>query len=126
MKARPPRRGKPEDHAELRAAVEGYLTASSMSLRELAQRVEVSHTALSRFLAGAGLRAATARAIQEGLARTDEEELVGRLRGSLRQLLVAVGEKRIRAVERVLGAELTRALLEAGVPVPHWVVRLGE
>ena len=110
-----------QDHAKLRLAVEAYLAESGVSLRELGARLGVSHALLSRFLAGAGLRPATARRIRDWLAEPDEAEVAQRVFDDLRRLLGPFGERRTKPVLAVLARIVEDEFSGAGKPVPTWL-----
>lgn len=117
--------GKPEARQELARQVTAEL--EEFSLRDLSEKLKVSHNALWRLVNGESkMRASTLRAIREGLDQFKRElPAEGQLAGLVRSL-PGLNRAQRSAVERPIAMAILEVYLAADLDQPGWLRRIAK
>lgn len=113
MRAKKAARGRVLQSDALRPAIQAQIDRAG-SLRAVASEAGVSHALLSRFLAGAGLRASTHARLSQWLEAQNPDRLMG-LRAELARLLAPLGAREAKRIE----AAILKTLSEAFAAIPR-------
>lgn len=117
------RLGAPEMRTELAREVEAAL--EGFSLRELSDRLKVSHNALWRLVnQDSRIRASTLRAIREGMDQLNDERPSEALLGSFVRSLPGLAQAQLKVTEQAIAKTILRAYDELDLDEPRWLRRV--